>query len=117
MSDSFEYIWAYEVVPEKLNDFIDLYAPDGAWGALFRRGSGYRGTQLLADQAQANRFLTIDRWESKDAFTLFRDEFADEFDHLDRLGEQLTSEEVLIGEFGSVPRQERDRSSETPRHS
>jgi hypothetical protein len=46
--------------------------------------------------------VTIDRWESKVAFTSFRDKFAEEFDRLDRLGEQLTSHEVLLGEFGNA---------------
>lgn len=96
------YIWAYEVLPGRVDDFYELYGPKGSWVALFRQAPGYLATELLLDRAQAGRFVTIDRWESSVAFTSFRDEFAEEFDRLDRLGEHLTSHEVLLGEFGSA---------------
>ncbi len=102
LSSPFVYIWAYEVLPGRVDDFNELYGPQGAWVALFRRAPGYLDTELLLDRTQAGRFVTIDRWESSDAFTSFRDKFAEEFDRLDRLGEQLTSHEVLLGEFFSV---------------
>ena len=96
------YIWAYEVLSGRVDDFYELYGPKGSWVALFRRAPGYLDTQLLLDRNQAGRFLTIDRWESRVAFTSFRDTFAEEFNRLDHLGEQLTSHEVLLGEFGSA---------------
>jgi len=102
LSNPLVYIWAYQVLPGKVDDFYELYGPKGSWVALFRRAPGYLDTQLLLDRIQAGRFVTIDRWESKVAFTSFRDKFAEEFDRLDRLGEQLTSHEVLLGEFGNA---------------
>lgn len=85
--------------PERREEFIDLYGPGGRWVALFRQASGYLDTQLLQDRDEADRFITIDRWESREAFTKFRDRFADEFARLDSLGEKLTLDEAIIGEF------------------
>jgi hypothetical protein len=44
--------------------------------------------------------LTIDRWESEEAFRTFRARFANEFERLDSEGEYLTLEETPLGEFG-----------------
>ena len=97
---TFLYIWAYEVAPENRDEFRDLYGPTGRWVALFRQAHGYVDTQLLVDLDEDGRFVTIDRWESKAAFDVFRSEFAEEFDALDAHGESLTLTEVLLGEFG-----------------
>ncbi len=99
MSVPFLYLWAYEVLPGKLEDFLELYGPNGSWAALFRRADGYVSTELLLDLDRATRFVTIDRWESRDAFMRFRTQFTKEFARLDRLGEKLTSREILLGEF------------------
>jgi heme-degrading monooxygenase HmoA len=99
LSLPFLYLWVYEVLPGRADDFLELYGPIGSWVALFRRADGYPSTELLLDRTVANRFLTIDRWESHDAFARFRNEFSKEFDRLDRLGEQMTSREILLGEF------------------
>ena len=99
MSDPFVYLWAYRVSPETSDEFRDLYGPDGLWANLFRRAPGYVETRLLRDRSDSNRFVTIDHWESEEAFLSFRASFAEEFDHLDRLGERLTIEETNLGEF------------------
>jgi heme-degrading monooxygenase HmoA len=99
LSNPFVYLWAYEVLPEKVDDFLMLYGPNGSWVALFREAPGYLDTQLLRDRTKSYRFVTVDRWESREAFTSFRTTHSEEFDRLDHLGEQLTSQEVLLGEF------------------
>lgn len=100
MSDFFVYLWAYRVPPERLDEFRELYGPDGQWVDLFRRAPGYVDTQLLRDRNDSGRFVTVDRWESKEAFLSYRASFLEEIDHLDRLGERLTTEETALGEFG-----------------
>lgn len=102
MPSTFAYVWSYQVNPERREEFIDLYAPDGPWVALFRQAPGYLDTQLLQDRDEVDRFITVDRWESREAFSTFRDVFAGEFARLDRLGEQLTSHEAIIGEFVAI---------------
>lgn len=100
MNDFFVNIWVYRVSPARLDEFYGLYGPEGSWAVLFRQAPGYLDTQLLRDRHEPSRFITIDRWESEDAFTDFRETFATEYEHLDRLGEQLTVEETALGEFG-----------------
>jgi len=92
-------MWAYRVSPERLDEFQELYGPNGSWFGLFRRAPGYLDTQLFQDRNESGRFITIDRWESEEAFVGFRADFAEEFDRLDRLGEGLTVEESALGEF------------------
>jgi len=99
MSDVFVYSWVYEVSLETVDEFCELYGPSGAWEALFRRAPGYLGTELLRDRANPLRFMTIDRWESEEAIMDFRARFAEEFEHLDLLGERLTLSETSLGEF------------------
>lgn len=83
-----------------VDDFCELYGPRGAWVALFRRAPGYLDTELIVDRNQRSRFVTIDRWESKEAFDSFRTKFGTDFDHIDRLGEELIERETMLGEFG-----------------
>lgn len=85
--------------PGRLDEFFELHGPEGSWVALSRQAPGYLDTQLPSDRNESSRFITIDRWESKDAFTTFRETFAREYEHLDRLGDQLTDEEIPLGEF------------------
>jgi heme-degrading monooxygenase HmoA len=99
LADSYIYLWAYEVSPEAVDDFCELYGPEGPWVALFRKAPGYLDTQLLEDRSQTGRFVTIDRWESEEAFSNFRAKFGDEFDRLDQLGERLTVRETPLGGF------------------
>jgi quinol monooxygenase YgiN len=100
LPDPYIYLWAYEVSPELVDDFYELYGPEGAWVVLFRRAPGYLDTQLIVDRNQPGRFLTIDRWMSKEAFDSFRTKFDTDFAHLDRLGEELIESETMLGEFG-----------------
>lgn len=102
LSDPFVYVWVYEVSPESSDAFRELYGPNGPWVDLFRRAPGYLGTELLADRNRQGRFVTVDRWESEQAFSDFRSMFAAEFDRLDRQGEELTVRETLLGEFEPV---------------
>ncbi len=99
MPDPFVYLWDYRVSLEGLDEFRELYGPNGSWVELFRRAPGYLDTQLLRDRDESNRFITIDRWESEEAFVSFRTRFSADFDRLDRLGEGLTIEESALGEF------------------
>lgn len=98
-SDSFTYVWAYRVLPDRTDEFLGLYGPEGAWVRLFRQAPGYLGTDLYADRDDRSRYVSVDRWESEDAFRGFRERFSEEFECLDREGEELTLEETPLGEF------------------
>ena len=101
-SEIFVYVWAYRVLPGKVVEFTRLYGPDGAWVRLFRQGRGYLGTHLYEDRNYSDRYITIDRWESKNAFAEFRAAFAEEFERLDREGGELTLEETALGELRPI---------------
>jgi heme-degrading monooxygenase HmoA len=89
-------VWAYEVVPETRAEFVAAYRGEGAWAALFTRGKGYLGTELLSARDDENRFLTIDRWASVDDFERFKDDFGDAYRALDAALERLTVSENRV---------------------
>ncbi len=100
MTDSrFVYIWEYRVQPSSEATFREFYGPDGAWVQLFRRAEGYIGTELYGDRSQRDRFVTVDQWESEEAFRSFRTRFAGEFEQLDEQCEALTESEMPLGNF------------------
>jgi heme-degrading monooxygenase HmoA len=92
-------LWQFEVPPAKQAEFETQYGPDGGWARLFRRASGYLGSELLKDRSEPLRYLTIDRWESADAWRAFRREHATEYERLDREFESLTAREAPLGEY------------------
>jgi heme-degrading monooxygenase HmoA len=98
--DACTYIWEFHVRPDKQTLFERLYGADGAWVALFRRAPGYLGTLLLKDRANAQRYLTIDRWVSEEAYRLFRERFAEQYRALDDECRELTLEERSLGVYG-----------------
>jgi heme-degrading monooxygenase HmoA len=93
------YIWSFEVNPLSEPEFERTYGREGAWVQLFRHAPGYLETDLLRDLETPGRYLTIDRWESRQAFERFHQRFRSEFERLDRLCESLTRREVLVGHF------------------
>jgi heme-degrading monooxygenase HmoA len=98
----FTYIWEYVVLPRCVDDFEELYRPQGAWSQLFRRSTGYIKTELHRDRSQLNRFITVDYWKSYDAGLEWRAVFGVQFEELDSRGEQLTAEEGEVGRFHCV---------------
>jgi heme-degrading monooxygenase HmoA len=110
--DGYAYAWEYVVAPGREEEFLRLYGSDGAWVRLFRKAAGYRRTDLLRDRAVPRRFLTIDRWESREAWEAFRVGFASEFDTIDRSGNELTLEERELGTFTIVSNEGAEGGSE-----
>jgi len=93
------YVWAFLIVPGSRAEFLRAYGPGGAWEALFQRADGFVGTLLLQDQADPNRYLTIDRWRSAAAHAAFRTRFAADYEALDRACERLSTQEQSLGEY------------------
>jgi heme-degrading monooxygenase HmoA len=98
------YIWEFLVRPEHVPEFVAAYGPDGDWVRLFRDGAGYVRTELHRDQTNPERFVTVDYWESRDAWQAFRTAAAAEWERLDARCEQWTSSEREIGRFDPVGR-------------
>ena len=99
MSETYVYLWEFIVPPDRLEEFQRHYGPDGPWVVLFRKAAGYIDSTLLHDRNDPNRFITIDRWVSRDAHDAFRRAFAREYADLDARCEQLTARESSLGEF------------------
>jgi heme-degrading monooxygenase HmoA len=94
-------IWEYEVRPDQQARFEALYGAQGEWVALFRAWPGYRGTELL--RGEDARYLTIDRWDSREAYEAFQQQARAEYARIDALGDALTASERRIGAYTGTP--------------
>jgi len=100
---AYTYVWEFVVAPEHVEEFERDYGPHGAWAELFRQAPGYIQTLLLRDAAQARRFVTVDRWESAEAYHGFRAQFSRQYAELDARCARLTLRETLLGTFEEAP--------------
>ena len=94
-----EIVWEYVVRPEAVQRFRRAYGPRGEWAGLFGRHQGYRGTTLLVDTSSAQRFLTIDSWETEEHFEAMRRTDQAEYSRLDELFDGMTISERKVGVF------------------
>jgi heme-degrading monooxygenase HmoA len=92
-----EIVWEFVVREEGKEEFERQYSASGAWAEFFRRSPAYQGSKLLA--AEANRYLTCDRWESQEAYEEFRMANRQEYSDLDTKFEALTISERCLGIF------------------
>jgi heme-degrading monooxygenase HmoA len=104
----FVIIWEFEAAPERIEEFLSIYSPQGEWAQLFARASGYLGTELLqfseASHPTPTRFLTLDRWAHEDHFTAFQHAFAHPYAALDARCNGLTLSERKLGAFTTPSR-------------
>ncbi len=92
-------LWEF-IVPEATRaEFEKVYGPGGEWSRLFGRMKGYLGTDLLQDDEAPERFVSVDRWASAEAYRQFRQENAAEYSALDHRCEGLTEYETFLGSF------------------
>lgn len=87
---------------DRLENFREIYGPDGDWVRLFRKSPGFLRTELLADADRSDRFVTVDYWRSREDRDRFREDFEVEFAVLDQSCESMTSDERFIGDFKIV---------------
>jgi len=76
--------------------FEQAYGPAGEWVRLFRRDARYRGTRLPRGVARERVYVTMDIWESQEAYEEFRENNAAEYAEIDRNCERLTLGEKHI---------------------
>jgi quinol monooxygenase YgiN len=95
-------IWQFQVKNDCVADFERIYGPNGLWAQLFRQSSEYLGTELVRDLDRSGKYLTIDRWTSREALQKFKRQFAVEYAALDKTCDQLTASEDLVGDFESI---------------
>lgn len=96
----FVIVWTYEVAEESRGDFESAYGADGVWVRFFRAGAGYLGTELLRNDT--NRYVTIDRWESKAAYEAFLEANRERYAEIDAACSAFTERERFVGMFEPV---------------
>jgi heme-degrading monooxygenase HmoA len=94
--------WEYRVHPARRADFETNYSAEGPWVELFTKGRGYQSTELLRDVSDPNRYLTIDRWDSREAYLEFSTNFPDEYQALDAECAAFTDHEKRLGDWESA---------------
>ncbi len=100
----FVRIWQFRVPEEKADEFQVIYGPSGEWARLFRRETAFLGTELLQSARHPDIFLTIDRWDSIEAWAAFLRAWGDEYAALDHRCEKLTVAEGEVGTFEASAR-------------
>lgn len=103
MTEACVHVWEFVVDEARRAEFEHHYGPRGTWAVLFSRATGYLGTQLLTDEATPGRYLTIDRWQSAEAYRAFRARYDAEYAALDRQCAALTRHERALGSFVEIP--------------
>ena len=94
-------IWQFRVRPGSEAAFEEAYGPAGDWARLFQRSDKYVQTELFRKTTERDVYITIDCWQSLDAFEEFQSEHRDDYQDLDRNLEPLTEEESWLGSFES----------------
>jgi heme-degrading monooxygenase HmoA len=102
MSGHYLAVWEFQVRSAALGEFELIYGASGSWAGLFRKSSEYLGTELVRDPDHPGRYLTIDRWTSREAFLRFKQEHATEYAALDETCDRLTTAEKFVGSFESL---------------
>ena len=92
-------VWRFVTRPDRVADFEAHYGADGSWAQLFRRHSGFRGTELLLELDQPGSYLLWDKWDALASFDAFKREHAADYAALDRECEALTLKEEKVGIF------------------
>ena len=95
----FVALWEFEVKPGCEEKFEKVYGAGGAWAKLFGRVADYRGTRLVKDVERERVYLTLDFWETREAYEKFRKESAVQYQRIDKECEGMTVAEKRIGEY------------------
>ena len=83
-------------------EFEKIYGANGAWADLFHKQKGYIGTELLHDPQDRERYITIDRWNSRRAYESFLSQWKKEYDVLDKRCEEVTMQEFMLGKWETI---------------
>jgi heme-degrading monooxygenase HmoA len=105
--DEFVILWEFRVRKGCEATFEDAYGPGGAWGKLFASGVGFVGTELIRDLDHPRRYITIDRWASRDAYATFKESNASAYAEFDEQCERWTKAEAKLGTWTVVGPQNR----------
>ena len=94
-----EIVWEFIVKEEARGQFELAYGPGGAWSKLFAQCPGFRGTTVLRDTKNPQRYLTIDLWDTEDQREQMLAERKAEFADLDTAFAGWTESRTEVGSF------------------
>ena len=89
-------VWQYDVASGHEAEFERLYSASGASAHLFGRSTSYLGTELYRAVEQPGRYLTVDRFSSREAWQRFLREHGEDYAELDSRCGTLTSAEIDV---------------------
>jgi len=92
-------IWQYQINPAYRQEFEALYGQEGEWIQLFKNSSEFIETEFYQCREDSERYITIDKWVSEEAYRNFKATHADEYAALDSQADESTNRESLIGTF------------------
>jgi heme-degrading monooxygenase HmoA len=95
----FVALWEFEVKPGYEEKFEKVYGANGAWAKLFAWDAAYRGTRLAHDVERERVYLTLDFWETREAYEKFKKKNAAEYDRIDQECEGMTETEKHLGGY------------------
>lgn len=95
-------VWEFQVKPGREEEFELFYNGEGLWAMLFRKSPDYFGTKLMRDVNTSGRYITVDKWETPDAFAEFKKTMEFEYNAIDGKCEELTDSERLAGVFEEI---------------
>lgn len=92
-----EVFYRYRVHPAQARAFEHAYGSTGPWAKLFGRHPSFRRTRLFRHRTEPGIYLTVDVWESKADYDVFRRMYSEDYRRLDRQLAMLKLEEHLLG--------------------
>jgi heme-degrading monooxygenase HmoA len=93
----YRIVWQYQVRPERLAEFEQVYGPGGDWVQFFRSSPDFIGTELYRSTADPMQFVTVDVWRSRPAYENFRKTYSERYAKLDAWCEQFNAHERTLG--------------------
>jgi heme-degrading monooxygenase HmoA len=93
----YRIVWQYDVRPERITDFEQVYGPEGDWVQFFRSSPDFLGTELYRTAEDPSRFITVDSWRSRPAYESFRKTHSERYSKLDEWCSQFTAHERTLG--------------------
>jgi heme-degrading monooxygenase HmoA len=84
-----------------MEQFREVYGPEGDWAQLFGREIGFLGTELLQSTTEPDIFVTMDTWDSTEAWAAFLRAWGDDYTALEHRTQPLILSEFEIAAFES----------------
>ena len=95
-------VWEFRVSADNRSEFESAYGSQGLWAQLFRKSDGYIRTELHRDERKPGRYFTVDFWQSRSAFSDFKERNLAAYESIDQQCAALTTEETFIAEYESL---------------